>query len=84
MTQSISRSQPHFGHVYKAFVVQGGTREQRNEAINRQLRGERILMRGIYDDSTGDKTGIMFTDNHSDYENGTFEKVQKLAGTRPC
>jgi hypothetical protein len=67
--------------IYKAFVIKGGTPEQRSSKFNQFARGDAFGMFSSYEDPAfPDERGMIFVDKHSDFDGMTLAKVKELAG----
>jgi hypothetical protein len=64
--------------VSKAFLIKGGTPEERQEKYNDLISDDQFLMYSNYEGEN--ELAVIFSAKHSDFDGMTFQEAKKLAG----
>jgi hypothetical protein len=67
------------GRLHRAYVIVGGTRDERQDVELHLARGDRFLMWGSIE--RGDTLAVYFYSDHAVAQDVTFEEIVKTAGT---
>lgn len=72
-------TQPH--SVAKAYLIKGGTREERDNKYTELAMSDGFLMSNGYEGEN--ELAMVFSSKHEDFNGMTFEEAKKLAGGCP-
>ena len=64
--------------ISRAYLIKGGSEESRNDKCDLLQKGDGFYMRSHY--SEGDELVVIFSANHSDFKEMTFQEAKKIAG----
>jgi hypothetical protein len=66
--------------IARAFMITGGTEQQRQAKYGELVHGDIINMYASYKKEGVPELGIIFSDAHGDFKDMSLEKVRTLAG----